>query len=78
MNRFFDPVRTRGMIDSTRWNTASDLIPLRETLLAVLGHSSEPLALVGEAITYEQLPPAEKARLKARRAVQHRQTDLHG
>jgi hypothetical protein len=57
-----------------RWNYASDLTPLRDTLCAVLAHPTEALALAREAVDYEHLPPGEKSRLKATRAEQGRQT----
>jgi hypothetical protein len=50
------------------WNFASDVTPLHQTLSAVQGHPTEALALAWEAVAYEQMPPDERARLKATRA----------
>jgi hypothetical protein len=58
----------------SRWSHAADLRPLRETLLAVIGHPTEAEALAREAVEYEQLPAAEKERRKAAKAEQGRQT----
>jgi hypothetical protein len=57
-------LRRRG-----RWNTASDLGPLRDTRLVVLAYPTEALALAAEAVVYEHLPADEKTELKEIRRV---------
>jgi hypothetical protein len=61
-----------------RWYDAADLRPLRETLVAVLGHPTEALALAQEAVAYEQLTPAQKAQHKAERSTHYARASMHG
>jgi hypothetical protein len=63
----------RQIQDYGRWMTPQSSDELRATLLAVLGHPTEALALAAELIAYEALPREEKQRLKAERAEQSRQ-----
>jgi hypothetical protein len=55
-----------------RWNYASDLQPLRQTLLAMIGHPTEALQLAQEVVAYESMSPEEKEERKAAQAEEGR------
>jgi len=66
-------LRSRG-----RFAQAVNLDPLRQAIMAIMGHPSEALDLAREAIAWEELPAEEKVRIKAERGERATRTYRHG
>jgi hypothetical protein len=65
---------TRQQIQYYRqWPTPRSTDELQDTILAMLGHPTEALALAAELLAYEVLPHQEKSQLKFERNQRSRQ-----